>query len=188
MNQNGNMQTNVSRPPAYSSRDSGPSIVNPTLRVPHHNYRTTRRPTHPSISHVLRQMCDWGRCKLHPRQCCLPSAPARDGSYGWDVRGTIPQTTASVGSAATGDCRCLFFFIRSSNSGLGSTRRPHTVRALRHGCGPVQNASRRGCVHGMAQHAHFVHGGSLGTGEVLPERWNWTAPSGWTKMCTLCSR
>ena len=75
----------------------------------------------------------------------------------------LPET------AAAGAC---FFTKEQGNSGLGSTRAPHIVRALCHGVdlhGPVQNARRTGCAHGTVQHAHFVHGGSLDVGDVLHE-------------------
>ena len=57
----------------------------------------------PVLSLLFLDKCVTGAVQTAP-VTMLPFAPAHEGSYGWHARGTIPQTTASVRSAASGDC------------------------------------------------------------------------------------
>ena len=76
------------------------------------------------------------------------------GGSGLKGSPTIRWTTVRALGLQLPETAAVRSKVAGSNSGLGSTRMPRK--------------RRKGCVHGAAQHAHFVHGGSLDVGGSPP--------------------
>ena len=144
---------------------------------------------------VLKQACDWSGAN-RTRDCRLllqhergVTDGTRVGQFRKPPRALGLRDCSRVVGARSGVC----FFMRSSASGLGSTRTPHTVRALRHGRGPVQNAPRRGCPwHSSACtfHARWLPdaGKSSMRGAVASSfAWNWSKTWGRQSILTTAS-